>query len=90
MEYLNLQDAGAMLKKYGKLLKTIGLAALALGLFLCIKGLRANGFESISDLLGGIVTLFGGAGLHVSGTFIAASGESMDALRDIAINSKKS
>lgn len=85
--YANLLDVSGSLRAYGALLKVLGWVVASLGLL--------GGFVA-ADKLGGagalIVVLFTfvtGVILHVAGTFIAAMGESLLALADIATNTGK-
>jgi ribosomal protein L40E len=86
--YPNLQDAGSMLGAYGIGLKFLGALCAILGVAFGIW-FKANSYGPMLEfwpmlIFGGV---FAGINLWVIGTFMAAIGESMGALADIATNS---
>jgi hypothetical protein len=79
--YKNLHAVSGMLRSYGEALKLIAWLLGGLGL---LGALFADGaLAKIMALTAGLLV---GLSLHVTGTFIAAMGEGLLALADIALN----
>ena len=78
--YANLLTVSNSMRGYGGLLKILGILTAVLGVF---GGLNIGGVSGVAcALLGGVA----GISIHCAGVLVAAFGESMLALADIAQN----
>jgi hypothetical protein len=85
-KYENLTAAGTGLKGYGTALKALGFAVGVGGVVvLFILSERSFGMGVVAFAGGGVAGIM----LHWAGTLVAAFGEAMFALRDIARNTEK-
>jgi len=85
--YPNLTNTGAMLIGYGNLVKNMALVIGGLGGLFGVVKLFSRGFESAFGGIILIAALLGGLSIHILGTIVAAAGESLQALADMATNS---
>ena len=85
--YPNLTNTGSMLIGYGNLVKSVALVIGGLGGLLGVVKLFSRGFESAFGGIILIAALLGGLSIHILGTIVAAAGESLQALADLATNS---
>ena len=76
--YANLTSVGDSLKTNGIIVKAVGLVAAAAGVF---GGIQVGGGMGIAV---GVAAVVGGLLLHSVGTLIAAAGEGLLAVKDVA------
>jgi len=82
----DLTSAAHGLWRHGKFLKVVGYVIVALAIIGALYvGAEAGMFLGVAVMVA-IVGLAAGAGLHALGTFFAAAGEGMLAIRDTAMN----
>jgi hypothetical protein len=80
----NLLSASRMLCRYGDALKLVGIAIAAVGV---LGAVFADGLAW--KLMSLAIAFLAGLTMHVTGTFIAATGEGLLALADIAENTAR-
>lgn len=79
--YHNLASVGAGTVTYGQLIQGLGWLFGIGGVFAIFA---LEGFSKLA----GAVPVFLGVFVHIAGTMIAAAGEAMNALKDIAVNTR--
>ena len=86
--YENLDAVSRALRVYGKVLKVGSLVIGLGGLVMFALGLDYDNMEHLMRRLIGVLLFLGGAGIHGAGVLLAAAGESVLALKEIAVNTR--
>lgn len=86
--YENMDAVSRALRVYGKVLKIGGLIICLAGLVMFVVGLDSKYMEDLMKRLTGVLLFLGGAGIHGAGVLLGAAGESVLALKEIALNTR--
>ena len=82
--YANLASVGAGVAAYGGLIKGLGIVLIVGGVLATFFAFSGENHESVAFIA--VPAAFFGVLVHVAGTIVAAMGEGMNALKDIAVN----